>query len=560
MKKPIASLLAMNLSLEGRTLHLVMHAMRSVLIISAVSLLFSCGSGNGKTEPVQATAPSLSLSLSSPAAAPAIQCSDIATISAGLYHTVGLNRNKTVVAVGDNAYGQLGVSSWMNIKAIAAGLNHTVGLTEDGIVLAVGNNINSQSVIPSDWTNIKAIAAGWYHTVGLTGDGTVVAVGNNVYSQLIFPSDWTNNIQAIAAGAYHTVGLKKDGTVVAVGDNSKGQLTFPSDWTNNIQAIAAGAYHTVGLKKDGTVVAVGDNSKGQLTFPSDWTNNIQAIAAGAYHTVGLKKDGTVVAVGNNSKGQAIIPSDWTDIKAIAAGANYTVGLKGDGTIVAVGDNSKGQTSFSSDWTNIMPICGPAILDVTPPMTTTMVTGTLGTNGRYVSDVQMTLVATDNDGGSGVKEVHYSIDGTDAIVSECSTSFSIVSDGTHTVTFFAVDNEGNAETPQVMTINIHKAESSDLDEDSACFWPPNHKMVNVKIRGWVTHWGSEIDSTIITVTDKYGIHKMPPLHGFEHAIPLESWREDTDMEGRWYAFTVVVTDKAGRQSKKTKTVCVPHDKR
>ena len=480
MKKPIASLLAMNLSLEGRTLHLAMHAMRSVLIISAASLLFSCGSGNSKTEPVQATAPSLSLSLSSPAATPAIQCSDIATISAGLYHTVGLNRNKTVVAVGDNAYGQLGVSSWMNIKAIAAGLNHTVGLTEDGIVLAVGNNINSQSVIPSDWTNIKAIAAGWYHTVGLTGDGTVVAVGNNVYSQLIFPSDWTNNIQAIAAGAYHTVGLKKDGTVVAVG--------------------------------------------------------------------------------NNSKGQAIIPSDWTDIKAIAAGANYTVGLKGDGTIVAVGDNSKGQTSFSSDWTNIMPICGPAILDVTPPMTTTMVTGTLGTNGRYVSDVQMTLVATDNDGGSGVKEVHYSIDGTDAIVSECSTSFSIVSDGTHTVTFFAADNEGNAETPQVMTINIHKAESSDLDEDSACFWPPNHKMVNVKIRGWVTHWGSEIDSTIITVTDKYGIHKMPPLHGFEHAIPLESWREDTDMEGRWYAFTVVVTDKAGHRSEKTKKVCVPHDKR
>ena len=479
MKKPIASILAMNLSLEGRTLHLAMHAMRSVLIISAVSLLFSCGSGNSKTEPVQATAPSLSLSLSSPAAAPAIQCSDIATISAGLYHTVGLNRNKTVVAVGDNTYGQLGVSSWINIKAIAAGLNHTVGLTEDGIVVAVGNNIYSQSVIPSDWTNIKAIAAGWYHTVGLTGDGTVVAVGNNVYSQLIFPSDWTNNIQAIAAGAYHTVGLKKDGTVVAVG--------------------------------------------------------------------------------NNSKGQAIIPSDWTDIKAIAAGANYTVGLKGDGKIVAVGDNSKGQLNVADLFTSIMPICGPAILDVTPPMTTTMVTGTLGTNGRYVSDVQMTLVATDNDGGSGVKEVHYSIDGTDAIVSECSTSFSIVSDGTHTVTFFAVDNEGNAETPQVMTINIHKAESSDLDEDSACLWPPNHKMVNIKIRGSVTHYGSEIDSIIIKLEDKYGIHKMPPLHGFEHAIPVESWRVDTDMDGRSYTITVEVTDKAGRQSKKTKKVCVlPHD--
>jgi hypothetical protein len=54
--------------------------------------------------------------------------------------------------------------------------------------------------------------------------------------------------------------------------------------------------------------------------------------------------------------------------------------------------------------------------------------------------------------------------------------------------------------------------------------------------------------------------MPPLHGFEHAIPLESWREDTDMEGRSYTINVVVTDKGGRQSKKTKTVCVPHHKR
>ncbi len=553
MKKPIASLLAMNLSLEGRTLHLVMHVMRSVLIISAASLLFSCMNGTVENEPIQAAAPSLSLS--PPDAAPAIQCSDDATISAGAYHTVGLNKNKTVVAVGNKDFGQLNVSSWTNMKAIAAGWYHTVGLDEDGNVVATGYTAaftNQDQTDVSSWTDIKAIAAGAYHTVGLKTDGTVVAIGDD-YGQLNV-SSWTD-IKAIAAGAYHTVGLKTDGTVVAIGDDY-GQLNV-SSWTD-IKAIAAGAYHTVGLKTDGTVVAIGVDY-GQLDVLT-W-KNIKAIAAGAYHTVGLQEDGTIVAVGNNDYGQLDADAlTWTDIKAIAAGANHTVGLKGDGTIVAVGDSSGGQLNVSSLFTSIMPICGPAILDVTPPMTTTLVTGTLGTNGRYVSDVQMTLLATDNDGGSGVKEVHYSIDGKDAIVSECSTSFSIVSDGTHTVTFFALDNAGNAETPQVMTINIHKAESSDLDEDSACFWPPNHKMVNVKIRGSVTHCGSEIDSTIITVTDKYGIHKMPPLHGFEHAIPLESWREDTDMEGRSYTITVVVTDKAGRQSKKTKTVCVPHDKR
>jgi hypothetical protein len=548
MKKPIASLLAMNLSLEGRALHLFMHAVRSVLILSAASLLFSCGIGTVQDEPIVAADPVLSLS--PPAASPAIQCSDVATISAGLYHTVGLNKNKTVVAAGDNTYSQLSVTSWTDIKAIAAGAYHTVGLKDDGTVVAAGYSMyNDMDVLT--WTDITAIAAGEYNTIGLKKDGTVVYVGYK--SNLIDVSSWTN-IKAVAAGSTHAAGLTGDGNVVVA--IASGVMDV-SSWTN-ITAIASGRNHMVGLKDDKTVVVAGANTYGQLDVLT-WTD-IKAIATGKKHTVGLKENGTVVAVGDNTYGQLDVLT-WTNIKAIAAGDYNTFGLTGDGKVVATGDNSKGQLDVASLFTSIMPICGSAVLDVTPPMMTTMMTGTLGKNGRYVSDVEMTLLATDNDGGSGVKEVHYNIDGKDAIVSGCSTSLSIVSDGTHTVTFFARDNAGNDETPQVMTINIKKAESSDLDEDSACFWPPNHKMVNIKIRGSVNHCGSEIDSTIITITDNYKIHKMPPLHGFEHAIPLESWREDTDMDGRSYTIDVVVTDKAGRQSKKTKKVCVlPHDKR
>jgi hypothetical protein len=369
-------------------------------------------------------------------------------------------------------------------------------------------------------------------------------------------SSWTN-IKAIAAGTYHTVGHKKKGNYGTVVYKGNGQSNV-SSWTN-IKTIGAGADHTVGLKEDGTVVAVGYNGYGELNV-SAWSN-IKAIAAGGYHTVGLKEDGTVVAVGDNGFGQLNV-SIWTNIKAIAAGWYHTVGLREDGAVVAVGYNGYSQLDVSS-WTNIMPICDSACAanqDVIPPITITMMTGTLGNNEWYVSDVQMTLTATDNDGGSGVKEIHYTLDGTEAVVQGSSASLSIVGDGTHTVTWYAIDIAGNVETPALeMSINIDKIPPliPSLFADPPILWPPNHKMMDVLIGGSVTDDGSGIASTIITVTDEYGSYNMT-VPGFGSAIPLESWREGTDRDGRLYTITAVTADKAGNQSTGTSTVLVPHD--
>ena len=106
------------------------------------------------------------------------------------YATVGLKRDGTVVAVGENRNGQCEVSGWRDIVAVAAGKNHTVGLKRDGTVVAVGSNAYGKSEV-SDWRDIVAVAAGEYHTVGLKRDGTVVAVGKNVYGQCEV-SDWAD--------------------------------------------------------------------------------------------------------------------------------------------------------------------------------------------------------------------------------------------------------------------------------------------------------------------------------------------------------------------------------
>lgn len=264
------------------------------------------------------------------------------TISAGDWHTIGLKSDGTVVAVGNNKYGQCDVSIWQNIVAISAGLDYTFGLKSDGTVVAVGNNKYGRCNV-GEWMDIVAISAGGVHTVGLKSDGTVVAVGDNEYGQCDV-SEW-KDIMAISAGFFHTIGLKSDGTVVAVGDNEYGQCDV-SDW-GDIVAVSAGWFHTVGLKSDGTIVAVGLNENGECNVP--FWKDIVTVSAGAVHTVGLKSDGTVVAAGYSGSGRYYDISDWKDIVAVSAGGFHTVGLKSDGTAVATGSDRQCDVG---NWTDI----------------------------------------------------------------------------------------------------------------------------------------------------------------------------------------------------------------
>jgi len=255
----------------------------------------------------------------------------IMMVAAGDFHTVGLESDGSVVAVGMNDDGQCDVGNWTDITHVAAGYYHTAGVKSDGTVVAVGWNGYGQCDV-GGWTGITQVAAGYYHTVGLKADSTVVAAGDNTDGQRDV-GGWTGIIQ-VAAGYYHTVGLRADGSVVAVGDNYYGQCNV-SGWTDIIQ-VAAGNYHTVGVKSDGTVVAVGMNDVGQCNV-SGWTDIVQ-VAAGYYHTVGVKSDGTAVAAGSNLLGECDV-NTWTGIIQAAAGEQHTVGLKADGTLVAAGDNS-----------------------------------------------------------------------------------------------------------------------------------------------------------------------------------------------------------------------------
>ena len=81
-------------------------------------------------------------------------------VAAGGYHTVGLKSDGTVVAVGNNDYGQCNVGSWTDIIQVAAGYVHTVGLKADGTVVAVGGNDYGECNVGS-WIDITQVVAGY---------------------------------------------------------------------------------------------------------------------------------------------------------------------------------------------------------------------------------------------------------------------------------------------------------------------------------------------------------------------------------------------------------------
>jgi len=72
---------------------------------------------------------------------------------------------------------------------------------------------------------------------------------------------------------------------------------------------------------------------------------------------------------------------------------------------------------------------------------------------------VSLSATDNPGGSGVKEITYSATGAQPIAGTTapgsSASIPVTVEGETTITFFATDNAGNAESPKAVTVKIDK---------------------------------------------------------------------------------------------------------
>jgi hypothetical protein len=85
-------------------------------------------------------------------------------------------------------------------------------------------------------------------------------------------------------------------------------------------------------------------------------------------------------------------------------------------------------------------------DSTPPTSTIQCNGAACSASFYGANVSVTLAATDNAGGSGVKEIRYTTDGSAPTASSTLYTGAFTVSATTTVKFRAEDNAGNVESP------------------------------------------------------------------------------------------------------------------
>jgi hypothetical protein len=239
-------------------------------------------------------------------------------------------------------------SDLTNAVAIAVGFQHFVALRSDRTVIAWGDNSYGQCSVPPGLSNVVAVHAAGTFSLAVKSDGTVVTWGYLLFLWQLPGSVLTNVAKAsINAGAVMV--LTRSGLVRTAGEpfmiGSAGYA--PSDLTN-VAEISLSQEEgidsfAVALTADGVIRVWGGESEADpiLQVPPGLTNPI-AVSAGAHHILVIRSDSTVISWGSwgtsdyFNKGQADVPSELSHVVAVAADYFTSFALRDDGTLVAWG--------------------------------------------------------------------------------------------------------------------------------------------------------------------------------------------------------------------------------
>jgi len=248
------------------------------------------------------------------------------SIAAGKNHTVAILSDGSVVAVGDNSFGQCDVSAWTDVVAVYAGMNFTVGLRSDGSVVATGDNKHGQCDV-SAWTNVKKIAVSDHDTLAVTGDGKLLHTGYHDYSETLA----AENIKDVFAGAYQGACILEDGTVLT--SNKSSQTTLRPE------AIALSTAVSVYLMHDGSTSA-------SFEKIPEW-QDIISLSMSARAVLGLTIEGELQSFFFRESDAVDFNVNGKYIVAAAAGGGHYLLVDSEGRVYAYGDNSFGQCDVGS---------------------------------------------------------------------------------------------------------------------------------------------------------------------------------------------------------------------
>jgi len=343
-------------------------------------------------------------------------------ISGGSNYTIAIDKNGRAWAWGNNGAGQLGINSLVlqqtpvsvlgttkTFCEITAGICHTIAIDRNGRAWSWGLNSAGQlgdgtviskltpvSVIGTVKTFCK-ITTGASHTIVIDKNGRLWGWGGRSFGQVgdntsafctttpVCICGAIKTFCKISAGACHTLAIDKNGRLWAWGRNVWGELgdgtliqrNTPVSVVGTVKTfceIATGTCHSLAIDKSGIVWAWGNNGFGVLG------NNINGLSkctpvsvygtktfcqiatGGAFftsHISAIDQNGRVWAWGNNLAGQLANNSTSVQYSPVSilgvvktfckinVGACHTVAIDKNGRAWAWGFNGQGQLGDNS---------------------------------------------------------------------------------------------------------------------------------------------------------------------------------------------------------------------
>ncbi len=183
-----------------------------------------------------------------------------------------------------------------------------------------------------------------------------------------------------------------------------------------------------------------------------------------------------------------------------------------------------------------------------------------------SAVTITLSAVDENGGSGLRETHYSLSGAQAGADTlyAGNAISVTAEGLTTISYFSVDKAGNREQTKQLAISLDVTSPtlSGLAPDNCKLWPPNHQMVAVANISAADNL-SGIDSLEVSATSSEpengtGDGNTSPDIVIQGGMVQLRAERSTQDGTRVYTIRTVAKDKAGNVNAKSST-CIVENK-
>ncbi len=235
-----------------------------------------------------------------------------------------------------------------------------------------------------------------------------------------------------------------------------------------------GGYVAVGYRLTSTpgsydawilTVDSGGNVIGQQFYggaENDWFSKVASVTDEGYTVLG-----TTASIGAGQSDAWLVSVDL-DLNTVwsktvgGAGMDIARGIcsTSDGGMVIVGYSDSWGAGGYDGWL----VSFGGSLDASAPQTTTQLFGTVGHDGWYTSDVEVSLNAIDE--GCGVDATEYSLDG--ANWNLYVAPFVINTEGMNILYFFSTDKAGNVEEVQQQAVKIDKT----LPDISAVIDAPN----------------------------------------------------------------------------------------